>query len=213
MISEKLLCFRYYGGSTLDCIAQTEPLITKDPPDKFRKYIKYKSKLTNGIENGGFQDESEITIKTSNSLENLSTIQNNEENRTGVKKKSPRGLTRSESTNISGTKKKIKSSKSPNKEYYQLWAATSSSETDTNKLEDGYVKDFDEKAPPLPPRTLHRPLERSHALSSSFKPPVVLRQNKPKVFLFLLHHISLFNYCSSNIFNIHIHFILVLFSE
>lgn len=182
MISEKLLCFRYYGGSTLDCIAQTEPLIMKAPPDKFKKFIKYKSKHSNGIENGGFQDEPEITLKTSNSLEDLSTIQKNEENRTGVKKKSPRGLTRSESINISGTKKKIKSSKSPSKEYYQLWAATSTSETDNNnKLEDGYDKDLDEKAPPLPPRSLHRPLERSHALHSNFKPPIVLRQNKPKV--------------------------------
>lgn len=35
-------------------------------------------------------------------------------------------------------------------------------------------------APPLPPRTLHRPLERSHALNSSFTPPAVHRQNKPK---------------------------------
>lgn len=35
-------------------------------------------------------------------------------------------------------------------------------------------------APPLPPRTLHRPLERSHALNASFTPPAVHRQNKPK---------------------------------
>lgn len=35
-------------------------------------------------------------------------------------------------------------------------------------------------APPLPPRTLHKPLERSHALNSSFTPPAVHRQNKPK---------------------------------
>ncbi|CAG9819172.1 unnamed protein product [Phaedon cochleariae] len=35
-------------------------------------------------------------------------------------------------------------------------------------------------APPLPPRSLHRPLERSHALGASFPPPTVLRQNKPK---------------------------------
>lgn len=185
LISEKLLCFRYYSGSTLDCIAQTEPLITKTPPDKFKKYVKYKTKLqSNGVENGGFQDEAdeEITLKTSNSLEDLSTIhQKNEENRTGVKKKSPRGLTRSESTNVNGTKKKIRNSRSLSKEYYQLWAATSSPEAETAKLEDGFDKDMEEKAPPLPPRSLHRPLERSHALSSSFKPPIVLRQNKPKV--------------------------------
>lgn len=35
-------------------------------------------------------------------------------------------------------------------------------------------------APPLPPRTLHKPLERSHALNSASTPPAVHRQNKPK---------------------------------
>lgn len=38
-------------------------------------------------------------------------------------------------------------------------------------------------APPLPPRTQHRPLERSHAFNASFTPPAVLRQNKPKKIL------------------------------
>lgn len=38
-----------------------------------------------------------------------------------------------------------------------------------------------EPAPPLPPRALHRPLERSHALNDGFKPPAVPREHKPKV--------------------------------
>lgn len=121
-------------------------------------------------------------LKGSSSMENLAT----DWKETGVKKKSINGLVRSESS-ASGAKKKIKSmvkspisktlsaksptskSKSPSKEYYQLWADTSS----PNNIED-------EEAPPLPPRSIHRPLERSHALGISFKPPVVLRQHKPK---------------------------------
>lgn len=49
-------------------------------------------------------------------------------------------------------------------------------------LENACGMDFttDAAAPPLPPRTLHKPLERCHALGTPFTPPVVLRQNKPR---------------------------------
>lgn len=165
---EKLLCFRYYDGSTLDYLAQTDSLIIKHPTDKLKKLIKVRQKhKCNGIENDGFQDESEIpALKSSNSLEDLNT---------GVKKKSINGLVRSESTNMGGTKKKIRSKlKSPNKEYYQIWTAYSSnSESAKDEVELGAGA----LAPPLPPRTNHRPLERSHAVAP---PLTVLRQNKPK---------------------------------
>lgn len=166
----------------MDCIAQTEPLITKDPPDKFKKFIKVKQKLKcNGIENVAFQDEADVPkLKTSNSLEELRTEKKDEfdQSNTGVKKKSITGLTRSESTNISGAKKKIRSaSKSPSKVYYQIWTASSDK---TKEVEN--VFNSDEEAPPLPPRSCHhRPLKRSHALNATITPPVVLRQNKPKI--------------------------------
>ncbi|KAF5303477.1 hypothetical protein FQA39_LY09940 [Lamprigera yunnana] len=169
----KLLCFRYYGGSTLDCLAQTEPLIIKEPTDKLKKFIKLKNKKCNGIENVGFQDEPLLPLKTSNSLEDLRI---NEEIQSGVKKK-PIGLRRSESTNMSGAKKKIKVPRSPSKEYYQIWAATSS--ICTNTTNSSSIMD-QEVAPPLPPRTLHRPLERSNAVNGLFTPPAVLRSHKPK---------------------------------
>lgn len=182
------MAFRYYKGSN-DYIAQTQPLIIKDPPERFKKFIKLKDKhdkkkvVDNGIDNDGFSDypllqlpiescESQIhsllkAKKTSTSLEELHS------GATGVKKKATNGLTRSESA--SGTKKKIRTAKSPNKDYYQIWTASSSS---PEEIED---------APPLPPRSLHRPLKRSNAVKGScsnpevpgFKPPV-LRQNKPK---------------------------------
>ncbi|XP_022917427.1 E3 ubiquitin-protein ligase HECW2 isoform X2 [Onthophagus taurus] len=186
--AEKLLCFRYHGGQTLECYAQTEPLIMKAPPDKFKKYVKYKSKLSNGIENCAFQDELEppsVSVKTSSSMEELSTKSKKEveleEEKTGAKKKSPNGLTRSESTTINGAKKKIRSAKSPNKEYYHLWASTSNT-MDDGKNDLSQIDGVDgEIAPPLPPRSLHRPLERLHAVTDDFKPPVVYRQNKPKI--------------------------------
>lgn len=68
--------------------------------------------------------------------------------------------------------------RSPSKEYYQIWAATSSENAKETESCDSNDK---EPAPPLPPRTLHRPLERSHALNNGFKPPVVPREHKPKV--------------------------------
>lgn len=153
----------------------------KDPPDKFKKLIKTKQKyICNGVENDAFQDEVEFPkIKTSSSLENLKVV--DIEKSTGVKKKSPNGLVRSESS-ASGTKKKVRSAnveKSPNREYYQLWASTSSSSKDKDLACSIDFSRNDQLAPPLPPRTMHRPLERSNALSSTFKPPV-LRHNKPK---------------------------------
>lgn len=68
--------------------------------------------------------------------------------------------------------------RSPSKEYYQIWAATSN---ENAKETDNCDSNDKEPAPPLPPRTLHRPLERSHALNNGFKPPVVPREHKPKV--------------------------------
>uniref|UniRef100_A0A1Y1MKH9 Uncharacterized protein n=1 Tax=Photinus pyralis TaxID=7054 RepID=A0A1Y1MKH9_PHOPY len=91
----KLLCFRYYGGSTLDCLAQTEPLIIKEPVDKFKKFIKSKHKAKcNGIENDGFQDEPAfLPLKTSNSLEDLRIPSPKDEIQSGVKKKTDNGPT------------------------------------------------------------------------------------------------------------------------
>uniref|UniRef100_A0A1Y1ML87 HECT-type E3 ubiquitin transferase n=1 Tax=Photinus pyralis TaxID=7054 RepID=A0A1Y1ML87_PHOPY len=180
----KLLCFRYYGGSTLDCLAQTEPLIIKEPVDKFKKFIKSKHKAKcNGIENDGFQDEPAfLPLKTSNSLEDLRIPSPKDEIQSGVKKKLITGLRRSESTNMSGVKKKVRQAqKSPSKEYYQIWAATSSICSDDKRNSDSSTNSIqDEEAPPLPPRALHRPLERSNAVNGLFTPPAVLRSHKPK---------------------------------
>ncbi|CAH0555226.1 unnamed protein product [Brassicogethes aeneus] len=177
---EKLLCFRYYDGTTLDCIAQSDKFIIKKPSDKLKKLIKVKQKNKyNGIENDGFQDECEvpqiksISIEESEVMPKTCSIEDvNEQIISGVKKKQVNGMITSESTeSIGGTKKKIRSkAKSPSKDYYQIWTAYSPTEENI---------EFIENAPPLPPRTLHKPLERSHALDN-FTPPVVLRQNKPK---------------------------------
>ncbi|KAL3268430.1 hypothetical protein HHI36_007541, partial [Cryptolaemus montrouzieri] len=181
---EKLLCFRYYDGTTLDYLAETDALIIK-PSEKLKKFLKLKHKKKfNGIENTAFQEESEIpTLRNSNSLEDLTS--KGSEMMLGVKKKST-GLVRSESTNM-GTKKKLKSkqNKIPSKEYYQIWTSYSSpSPTDETKdISTSINEDFETiegSAPPLPPRLSHRPLERSHAVSTNFIPPLVHRQRKPK---------------------------------
>ncbi|XP_045475595.1 E3 ubiquitin-protein ligase HECW2-like isoform X3 [Harmonia axyridis] len=181
---EKLLCFRYYDGTTLDYLAETDALIIK-PSEKLKRFLKLKHKSKfNGIENTAFQDESDIpALRSTNSLEDLTS--KNSDMMLGVKKKSS-GLVRSESTNMGGTKKKIKSKqnlKIPSKEYYQIWTAYSSpSPTEETKDITIAVNDsMDHAAPPLPPRSSsHRPLERSHAVSTNFVPPMVHRQKKPK---------------------------------
>lgn len=103
------------------------------------------------------------SFKTSTSLEDLEGNKE-QENSSGAKKKSPiNGI-----NTVGGTKKKIrsKSGKSPSKEYLQIWNASSPSPEDENKtLESTFVMDFgDEAAPPLPPRSFHRPLKRTPAV-------------------------------------------------
>lgn len=101
----------------------------------------------------------------------------------GVRRKSPIECTNNENALVaSGTKKKVRpniNAKSPNKEYYQIWTTAENSKlTDApsaSAADDS--NEFKEEAPPLPPRALHRPLERSHAFPV---PPVVPRQHKPK---------------------------------
>lgn len=181
------MCFRYYGGPTLDCLAQTEPLIIKEPADKLKKFIKRQKSKCNGIENNGFQDEPLLLpLKISSSLEDLRSHPPKEEIQSGVKKKLSTGLRRSESTSMRGAKKKVRqnvSPKSPNKEYYQIWAATSTSSVTDKRDSDSSGTNAlldDESAPPLPPRAIHKPLERSKAVNGIFSPPAVLRSRKPK---------------------------------
>ncbi|XP_056635236.1 E3 ubiquitin-protein ligase HECW2-like isoform X2 [Diorhabda sublineata] len=181
---EKLLCFRYYDGTSLDYIAQSDPLIIKHPVNKIKKFIKIKKQKCNGIENDAFQDENDIIqspqLKPSNSLENLDS---SEQIISGAKKKSPNGL---HMNTLGGTKKKIrsknspKSPKSPSKDYYQIWDASSSPSPESEDNACGLDFPTEPIAPPLPPRTLHKRLERCHALGTPFTPPVVLRQHKPK---------------------------------
>ncbi|XP_066248199.1 E3 ubiquitin-protein ligase HECW2 isoform X2 [Euwallacea similis] len=199
---EKLLCFRYYDSATLEYLAQSDPF------HKLKRLVKNKKNKCNGIENDAFQDEHEddlpqhsegqhtvFSIKNSNSVETLDSFRTSasmedlgptRETCLGAKKKS---LTNGFNT-IGGTKKKIRSKagKSPSREYLQIWNAhSSSSPEDENKTLEGTLSmDIgDENAPPLPPRAMHRPLERSHALGSAFSPPSVERQTKPKKHLTL----------------------------
>ncbi|KAG5882725.1 hypothetical protein JTB14_020568 [Gonioctena quinquepunctata] len=175
---EKLLCFRYYDSTTLDYLAQSDPIIIKHPVDKIKKFIKSRRQKCNGIENGAFQDEGE-QVKISDSLEDLGNSK--VEILSGVKKKSPNGLSLEI---MGGTKKKIKAkanAKSPSKDYYQIWDASTSPSPEAEENACGMDFSTNTIAPPLPPRTLHRPLERSQALTTTFTPPpAVLRQNKPK---------------------------------
>ncbi|XP_023018886.2 LOW QUALITY PROTEIN: hecw ubiquitin protein ligase [Leptinotarsa decemlineata] len=179
---EKLLCFRYYDSTTLDYLAQSDPLIIKHPVDKLKKFIKSRRQKSNGIENCAFQDEcdQQQQVKISDSLEDLEN--GKDEILSGVKKKSPNGLSMEI---MGGTKKKIKAkpnTKVPGKDYYQIWNASTSPSPEAEENACGMDFTTEPIAPPLPPRALHRPLERSHALitTTTFSPPAVLRQNKPK---------------------------------
>lgn len=127
---EKLLCFRYYDGTTLDYLAQSDPLIIKHPVDKLKKLIKVRRQKYDGIENNAFQDESEHPVlQNSNSLEDLEGSK--ESVCTWTKKKSPNGVC---SESMGGTKKKIRAKanlNSPDKEYYQIWNASNSPSPDS----------------------------------------------------------------------------------
>lgn len=90
-------------------------MIKKDSADRLRRFIRSRhhhnapkvAHRIGGIENEAFQDESDVPspLKSSNSLEELSSVSKREE---GAKKKCVNGLVRSESTNIGGTKKKVR---------------------------------------------------------------------------------------------------------
>lgn len=170
----KFLCFRYYGGLGLSCLAQSEPLIIKEPDEtqaKPRRFVRVKpvNRISNGIENTAFQDTEQELEKCFVDME----VGKKDQVQSGVRRKSPNENVNSESSSVKGgTKKKVRpniNSKSPSKEYYQIWTAENPKVIEK-------VDDLEE-APPLPPRTLHRPLERSHAFPV---PPVVSRQHKPK---------------------------------
>ncbi|XP_050314008.1 E3 ubiquitin-protein ligase HECW2-like [Anthonomus grandis grandis] len=82
-----------------------------------------------------------------------------------------------------GTKKKIRSKKSPNKEYFHIWNTYSSPSPDEeNKSLEGMLK-LESLKPMLPPRSqFHRPLERSHALGVSLNCSSTAMKNKPITF-------------------------------
>lgn len=162
----------------LSCLAQSEPLIIKEPDEsrsKPRRFVRVKpSRVANGIENSAFQDTEELE-KSPSSCSKTSPERITDHIQSGVRRKSPNECINSESSSIKGgTKKKVRpnnvNAKSPSKEYYQIWMA------ENPKVVEKVLDDLEE-APPLPPRALHRPLERSHALPV---PPVVLRHQKPK---------------------------------
>lgn len=194
-----MLCFRYYGGSSLTCLAQSEPLIIKEPEEgvwrvKPRRFVRVKpnlNTLTNGIENSAFQDTEspqlspkllEVQDRLANSPKHLEVerLKSPDHVQSGVRRKSPIECTTSEnSLVISGTKKKVRpnvNAKSPNKEYYQIWNSENPKPAPASPIL-AVDDELFEEAPPLPPRLLHRPLERSHAF---LIPPVVPRQHKPK---------------------------------
>lgn len=150
----------------LNCLAQSDPLIIKEPEEpnvKPRRFVRVKPsiQINNGIENIAFEN-----------TEELEKISKKDNIQSGVRRKSPNENQNSESNCVrGGTKKKVRpniNGKSPNKEYYQIWTA------ENPKVEN--VEENCEEAPPLPPRSLHRPLERSNA----FPVPPVLRHQKPK---------------------------------
>lgn len=99
----------------------------------------------------------------------------------GVKKKcAPLTLVNGQVSN--GAKKKIKMNGgliSPGSEYYKIWSPKNPCKImkfvyDSENIVD--LANTEESAPPLPPRLIHRPLERSHAIP----PPQVFRHQKPK---------------------------------
>lgn len=161
----------------LSCLAQSEPLIIKEPDEihsKPRRFVRVKpSRITNGIENSAFQDTEELE-KSPPDPTRSSADKTTDHIQSGVRRKSPNESVNSENSSIKGgTKKKVRpnvNAKSPSKEYYQIWTA------ENPKVVEQVLDDLEE-APPLPPRALHRPLERSHAFPV---PPVVLRHQKPK---------------------------------
>lgn len=99
----------------------------------------------------------------------------------GVKKKCV-PLTNINGQVSNGAKKKIKMNGgliSPGSEYYKIWSPKNPCKIMKFVYDNENIVNLtkaEETAPPLPPRLIHRPLERSHAIP----PPQVFRHQKPK---------------------------------
>ncbi|XP_060527932.1 E3 ubiquitin-protein ligase HECW2 isoform X2 [Cylas formicarius] len=196
---DKLLCFRYYDAASLEYLAQSDPLIIKHRLGKLKKTAKSKGESgCNGIENDAFEDETAVpgahlefsrALKKSNSLETLDSFKTSTSTEdldmtkpqtSGMGNRSPINGFHFDTVDWCKERSSGDTSNGLGKEYYQIWTSCSSSSPDEESKSLDSANGVTDEAPPLPPRKLHRPLKRSHAVGSRFNPPVVQREYKPK---------------------------------
>lgn len=124
----------------------------------------------------------EQTNKSSDKSPNIESLdQEIAATSSGVKKKCL-PLSNIDGQILNGAKKKVKMNGaliSPGSEYYKIWSPKNPCKImkfvyDNENIVN--LANMEESAPPLPPRLVHRPLERSHAIS----PPQIFRHQKPK---------------------------------
>ncbi|XP_046678623.1 E3 ubiquitin-protein ligase HECW2 isoform X2 [Homalodisca vitripennis] len=187
----KLLCFRYYSGLNVTCLAQSEPLElealyhtqakrdclrparlrdcsseSESEPEtcsrtRKRGWLKKKTSLPNGFIRSAEKVEDSDTDSSRNSSKDLPTWNSHE------------------------TAQKTLDLPDQDQEYFPIWSQKSP--IATKSVYETLYPSSTEPPPPLPPRSYpprHRPLERTRALHPSphhWRPPEVLRKNKPTV--------------------------------
>lgn len=198
----KLLCFRYYSGLNLSCLAQTEPMdldavykqsVKRECP-RPGDLLRLREKASSA---GNCSSESESEPETSTksrkrgwrllkkktSLPNgfLHSSERHEDSDTDSSRNSSKDLP---TWNSHETAQKTLDIPDQDQEYFPIWSQKSPVAT-KSVYETLYPSSSTEPPPPLPPRSYpprHRPLERTRALHPSphhWRPPEVVRKNKP----------------------------------
>lgn len=192
----KLLCFRYYSGVSLSCLAQTEPM---DLDAVYKLSVKRECPRPGDLlrlrDKANCSSESESEPETSTKsrkrgwrlLKKKSSLPNGflhssdkaEDSDTDSSRNSSKDLP---TWNSHETAQKTLDIPDQDQEYFPIWSQKSPI---ASKSVYETLYPSSEPPPPLPPRSYpprHRPLERTRALHPSphhRRPPEVLRKNKP----------------------------------
>uniref|UniRef100_A0A1B6C0A5 HECT-type E3 ubiquitin transferase n=1 Tax=Clastoptera arizonana TaxID=38151 RepID=A0A1B6C0A5_9HEMI len=205
----RLMCFRYYSGLNISCLAQTEPM-------------DFESGYKQNHQNGSIKAKRELPrpgdlLRVRDKISHLgncsSESESEPESSSKYRKRGWRLLKKKAITNgflhHSAEREKVDDSDTDssrnsskdlptwnshetaqnkidqgNPEYFPIWNQKSSNETGS-VYETLYPTPKETPPPPLPPRAYpprHRPLERTRAVPPSphhRRPPEVLRKNKP----------------------------------
>ncbi|XP_054287754.1 E3 ubiquitin-protein ligase HECW2-like [Macrosteles quadrilineatus] len=196
----KSVCFRYYGGLNLSCLAQSEPM---DLEAVYKASIKRECPRSGDLlrlrekasSTGNCSSESESEPESSSKcrkrgwrlLKKKSSLPNGFLHAPDKVDDSDTDSSRNSSKDLPTWNSHETAQKTldlpEDQEYFPIWSQKSP--VATKSVYETLYPSSNEPPPPLPPRSYpprHRPLERTRALHPSphhRRPPEVLRKNKP----------------------------------